>query len=128
MMAQVAHMGRSAGSIFGKMMLGVVGSAAAADEIRCVMENDSEIAFAIDRNQFVAPQDAADPPRRKVTTVTHDDVSYPAEPFLIGKVRGFYADGLGGSSIMFSVAADNSAKLTNTRSGLSLTGRCEDDE
>ncbi len=97
-----------------------------ADDITCMMENGETLAFAIDRNQFVAPQDPNDPPRRKISQVTFGDMRFPAEPFLIGPVRGFHADGLGGSSVMFSVAADGTATYANTRSGETLTGTCED--
>ncbi len=97
-----------------------------ADDIACMMNNGESLTFAIDRNQFVAPQDAGDPPRRKVTQVSFGDMHFPAEPFLIGPVRGFHADGLGGTSVMFSVAADGTATYANTRSGETLTGTCED--
>ncbi len=97
-----------------------------ADDIRCAMDNGEALTFAIDRTQFVAPQDPNDPPRRKISQVSLGDKRFPAEPFIIGPVRGFHADGLGGSSVMFSVVADGSAKLANTRTGETLTGTCED--
>ena len=99
---------------------------AQADDIACVMDNGQSLAFAIDRNQFVAPQDPNDPPRRKITQVTFGEMQFAAEPFVIGPVRGFHADGLGGTSVMFSVAADGTATYANTRSGKTLTGTCED--
>ncbi len=97
-----------------------------ADDIHCQMQDGRALSFAIDRTQFVDPRDADEPPRRKLTQVRFGDMGFPAEPFLIGPLRGFHADGLGGASVMFSVAADGTATYANTRTGETLTGTCED--
>lgn len=97
-----------------------------ADELACVMTDGSDVAFTIDRNQFVDAISAQEPARRKVTTVTAADKTYPAEPFIIANTRGFHATGLGDASIMFFVGPDGRATYTNSRSGEKLLGICED--
>ena len=101
-------------------------SPVAADVLSCQMGDKTEITFEIDRDQFIDPIDAAEPTQRKITIVTAGTATFPAEPFIIGGMRGFYADGLGGSSVMFTVAPDGSATYSNARSGEKLTGICKD--
>ncbi len=99
---------------------------AAADFLACQMDDGTSLSFAIDRNQFMDAVSAEEPIRRKVTHVQRGSQRYPAEPFIIGNLRGFHADGLGGTSVMFVVNPDGSAIYSNARSGEKLTGTCED--
>jgi hypothetical protein len=101
-------------------------SPALADTLICQMSDGSDLSFVIDRNQFMDAVDANEPPRRKVTTVRHGAHQFTAEPLLIGQMRGFHADGMGGTSIMFVVTPDGSATYTNAQVGQILTGDCED--
>ena len=82
------------------------------------------VSFAIDRSQFAPAQDAGDPPRRRVTTVQMDGAQFPAEPIMMGDVRGFWAEGLGGSDAMLVIQGDGSAVYANSRAGERLTGNC----
>ncbi|WP_342075805.1 hypothetical protein [Yoonia sp. SS1-5] len=95
-----------------------------AENIACDMDGIA-LAFAIDRNQFVAPASPDEPPRRKVTMVSMGDAQFPAEPFLIGKTRGFWAEGWSGSDVIFVMQPDGSATYTDTRRDTRLTGHCE---
>lgn len=101
-------------------------SPALADTLVCQMSDKSNLSFAIDRNQFMDAIDANEPPRRKMTTVRHGAHQFTAEPFSIGQMRGFHADGMGGTSIMFVVNPDGSATYANAQVGETLTGDCED--
>lgn len=112
-------------------------SSAAADSLHCELsitcvgrsdcsEELVDLSFEIDRNQFVDAIDVNEPPRRKVTQVQMGTKNFTAEPFLIGDVRGFWAEGLGGSDSIFVVNPDGSAKFSNPILGESLTGTCED--
>ncbi len=101
-------------------------SAAQADDLHCVMENGDIVNFTINRDQFIAPQNPNDPPRRRVTAVTFGDKRFPADPILLGDTRGFHGEGLGGSSIIFIVQPDGAATYANVRSGEKLVGTCED--
>lgn len=95
-----------------------------ADAITCDLQGTA-LQFDIDRNQFVAPQNLNDPPRRKVTLVSMGEAQFPAEPFLIGKTRGFWAEGWSGSDVIFVMQPDGSATYTDTRMDTRLTGHCE---
>lgn len=90
------------------------------------MADGTPVGFSIDRNQFVNAQAKGEPPRRKITQVTYGAMRFVAEPFLIGDTRGFFAEGLGGTTVMFSIDRNGDAIYSNTRSGLRVTGRCED--
>jgi hypothetical protein len=83
------------------------------------------VRFAIDLAQFAPAQDLADPPKRRITTVQMGDALFPAEPILMGDVRGFWAEGLAGSDVMMVMQADGSAIYADTRAGERLTGTCE---
>lgn len=106
------------------VFLSALSAPAMADTITCDLEGTS-LAFTIDRTQFAPPHDAGEPPRRKVTTVRMGDAQFPAEPILMGDVRGFWAEGLSGSNMMLVVQADGSAVFTNVDAGQRLTGQCE---
>lgn len=79
------------------------------------------VSFVIDESQFVAPQHKRDPPRRKVTYVQADAQRYYAEPIMLGKVRGFWAESV---KVMFIVQPDQSAKLTGNETRLQSSGQC----
>ena len=119
------------------MLASVMASTVSADSLSCTLESPCEgrtacetepvsLRFDIDRNQFVDPVDPNEPPRRKITQVEMGARHFPAEPFLIGDVRGFWAEGLGGSDGIFVVNADGSAKYSNPQLGETLLGTCED--
>ena len=129
MIGNLAYGGASGGSIFGKMM-GVgcaicIGAPAFAEVISCEMSDGDALEFTIDHNQFVDAIDVDEPPRRKVTYVQYGAKQFPAEPIVLGQTRGFHADGLGGSTMMFVMQNDGSAILTNRQQGLRVEGLCE---
>jgi len=95
-----------------------------ADQITCDMAGTS-VAFAIDRAQFAPPVDAQEPAQRRITTVQMGDATFPAEPILIGDLRGFWAEGLGGSEAVLMIQGNGTATYANTREGTRLTGTCE---
>ncbi|SHG71844.1 hypothetical protein SAMN05444003_0622 [Cognatiyoonia sediminum] len=84
-----------------------------------------ELAFDIDRNQFVSAVDPNEPPYRKVTTVKMGQETFEAEPFLVKDTRGFWAENL---NAIFVVNADGSATFSNSTTGQTLTGLCEDQQ
>ena len=89
------------------------------------MDNGDAVTFQIDRNQFIDAVSPEEPIRRKVTFVQMGDARFPAEPFIIGDARGFHAEGMGGSQVMFVVQPDGSATYANTTSGDKRAGTCE---
>lgn len=97
---------------------------AMADIIACDLSG-VPVRFEIDHTQFAPAIDAREPERRRVTTVTMGDASFPAEPIMIGDVRGFWAEGMGGSDVMMVMQADGSAVYADVRAGARLTGTCE---
>ena len=105
--------------------LGLLASPALADTVHCVMADGAEVRFVIDRNQFIDAVTPEEPIRRKVTLVRWGARQFPAEPFLIGEMRGFHAAGLGDSEVMFVVQPDGSAQLSNRRAGQQTAGTCE---
>ncbi|SLN15910.1 hypothetical protein [Pseudooctadecabacter jejudonensis] len=86
---------------------------------------DMQVAFEVDRNQFVNPQNPNDPPRRQVTTVTMDDATFVAQAILMaGGVEGFHEDaGALGSRLMI-VRPDGTARLTLRPQNTEWTGQC----
>jgi len=119
------------------MLASVMASSVSADSLLCTLSapcNDRtacdtkpvSLSFDIDRNQFVDAVNPNEPPRRKITQVEMGARPFPAEPFLIGDVRGFWAEGPGGSDSIFVVNADGSAKYSNPQMGEALVGICED--
>jgi hypothetical protein len=97
---------------------------AAAEVIACDLSG-VPVQFEIDETQFAPPQDPNDPPRRKTTTVQMGDARFPAEPIVMGDVRGFWAEGVAGSNVMLVVQDDGTAIYSDTRAGQQLTGTCE---
>ena len=116
------------GSLPGQMTLGMLMLAASpvtAQSYACVLEDGTEVAFVIDRNQFIDAVVPEEPIRRKVTLVQAGAARFPAEPFLLGDRSGFHAEGLGGASVMFVVAPDGAATWANVTTGERRPGRCE---
>lgn len=80
---------------------------------QCVQDCEPvEVTFHVDPNQFVAPQNSNDPPRRQVTTVVMNDATFVAEAILLDSgAQGFFEDaGELGSRLMI-VQPDGSARL-----------------
>lgn len=100
-------------------------SPVAAQQVNCLMEDGTPVDFIIDPSQFIDAVSVEEPIRRKVTYVRMGDTSFPAEPFIIGNRRGFHAEGLGDSALMFVVGPDGVATSANAREGTSLVGQCE---
>jgi hypothetical protein len=84
----------------------------------------TSVSFAIDAAQFAPALDANEPPKRRITTVQMGDASFPAEPLVMGDVRGFWAEGMGGSDVMLVMQGDGSAIYADARAGTSITGAC----
>ena len=103
----------------------IAAAAARADTISCEMEDGVALTFIIDRSQFVTEISPEEPIRRKTTNVRYGDRRFPAEPFLIGEMRGFHAQNVGGTDMMFVVRPDGAATFTDPRAGLRATGTCE---
>ena len=97
---------------------------ALAEIVSCDLSG-TPVRFEIDRTQFAPALDLAEPPRRRITTVQMGDAQFPAEPILMGNVRGFWAEGLAGSEIMMVMQKDGSALYSDTRAGERMTGTCE---
>jgi len=95
-----------------------------ANQISCDL-GGTPVTFTIDRSQFAPAQNAGEPAQRRITTVRMGSTNFPAEPFIIGETRGFWAEGLGGTEAMLVVKADGSAVYANPRAGERLTGSCE---
>ena len=83
------------------------------------------VTFSIDHNQFARAIDANEPPRRKLTQVEMGAARFPAEPIVMGDLRGFHAEGWGGSQLLMIIQADGSGRYTNARTGEVLEGQCE---
>jgi len=82
------------------------------------------VAFDINRDEFAPPVDPNEPPRRKVTTVQMGDARFPAEAIVMGDVRGFWAEGGGGSHVLFMVHGDGTAHYVDDLTGLRMEGTC----
>lgn len=104
--------------------LAVLPSLAMAEIVSCDLSG-IPVQFEIDRAQFAPALDLKEPPRRRITTVQMGDAQFPAEPIRMGDVRGFWAEGLGGSEVMMVMQGDGSAVYADTRAGERLTGTCE---
>ncbi len=97
---------------------------AMAETITCDVAGTT-VSFAIDVAQFAPPVNPGEPAQRRVTTVSMGDASFPAEPILIGNLRGFWAEGMGGSEMVMMIQPDGSATMTNAREGTRSVGACE---
>ena len=109
-------------------LLALLATPAQAQDVRCTLDDGTapvQIAFTIDRNQFVAPVSAKDPPRRKITQVQMGRDRFLAEPFLIGQSLGFWEDAEAVGSRMLVVQPGGEANYSETPSGRRLTGTCE---
>ena len=98
---------------------------AAADSLSCLLDDGTPVNFVLDRNQFIDAVTPEEPIRRKMTSVRMGDTRFPAEPFIIGEVRGFHAESLGGTSVMFVVQPSGMATYANVTTGVRRPGRCE---
>ncbi|WP_156788578.1 hypothetical protein [Roseobacter sp. CCS2] len=83
------------------------------------------VRFEIDRTQFAPAINQNEPTQRCATTVQMGNAAFPAEPIIMGDVRGFWAEGMGGSDVMMVMQSDGSAVYADTRAGERLTGTCE---
>ncbi len=106
------------------LLCATMAGSAAAETVSCDLSG-VPIQFEIDRAQFAPAIDTQEPVRRRVTTVQMGEAQFPAEPIMMGDVRGFWAEGMGGSDIMMVMQGDGSAVYANTRAGERLTGTCE---
>ncbi len=97
---------------------------AVAEGVSCDLSG-GPLQFEIDRTQFAPALDQNEPTQRRMTTVRMGDAQFPAEPILMGDVRGFWAEGMGGSDVMMVMQGDGTAIYTDTRAGERLTGTCE---
>jgi hypothetical protein len=96
---------------------------ALAEVVTCDLSG-TPVSFAIDASQFAPAFDKNEPERRRITTVRMGEATFPAEPLMMGNVRGFWADGMGGSDIMMVMQADGSAVYSDVRAGERITGTC----
>ena len=96
---------------------------AMAEVVTCDLSG-TPVSFAIDATQFAPAINKNEPERRRITTVSMGDATFPAEPLMMGDVRGFWAEGMGGSDVMMVMQSDGSAVYSNTRAGQRLTGTC----
>lgn len=87
-----------------------------------------DLRFEIDRNQFVDAINTNEPPRNKVTDVTMNGETFTAEPFLIGDVRGFWADTKEAGNRILMIEADGTAQYAEPDLERTMTGTCEDQE
>ena len=106
------------------MLFLALGAPAMAETVTCDL-GGTPVTFHIDRTQFAPAQDPGEPPRRKATTVHMGEAQFTAEPILMGDIRGFWAEGMAGSNVMFVVQSNGSAVFTDARAGQRLTGQCE---
>ena len=85
----------------------------------------ANVRFHIDPNQFVAPQNPNEPPRRQVTQVTMDRALFRAEAILMQSgAEGFYADAEAMGRRLMIVQPDGRARLTMQPQNITLTGQC----
>jgi len=83
------------------------------------------LSFTIDRRQFAPAISAGEPPKRTVTAVTQGAEAYPAEPILMQDgTRGFHAELPSGARLL-TVAADGTARYTDTGQPQRYAGTCE---
>lgn len=103
-------------------------------EMTCTLQNtnciddcpQTTVIFDVDPNQFVAPLDPNDPPRRQITTVTLNGATFTAEAIMMqGGIVGFHEDAVELGSRLMIVQADGTARLTMQPSSQTLTGLCE---
>ncbi len=53
------------------------------------------------------------------------DATFPAEPIMMGDMRGFWAEGMGGTDVMMVMQGDGTAIFSNQNAGERITGTCE---
>lgn len=70
------------------------------------------VRFEIDRTQFVQPQDPGDPPRRQVTRVTMDTMTFQAQALLFSDgMIGFHSQDAATGDRLMIVQRDGTARL-----------------
>lgn len=105
--------------------LSVAAAPAVAEIITCTMgDAGTPLSFEIDHTQFAGALNPNEPPRQQRTVVTFGDKQFPATPFLLGDVRGFEAEGLGGTTPLFVMRSDGEAVYSDARAGLNIIGNC----
>ena len=105
--------------------LALAASSAGAESFECSLDDGAEVRFSIDLSTFSNPVSKDEPMRRQVTLVEMNASEFPADPIVIGDMRGFAAEGFAGATIMFIVEPDGTARLSNTQSGIRIDGFCE---
>ncbi len=98
---------------------------AVAQTFACVMSDGQDVSFRVDPSQFTDAVSAEEPIRKWATRVKWGSQKLLAEPFAIGDMYGFSAEGVGGGTLMFVIDSNGDAVLTNRRSGYRHTGECE---
>jgi len=107
------------------LLLLLLSAPAIAQSYNCEMDDARNVSFRIDIAMFVDAISAKEPIQRKVTQVALGEARFPAEPFVIGAMRGFSAEAQGGSTVMFVVTEDGVAALSDRQAGLKINGYCE---
>lgn len=118
------------------MLLTLPAAPCVADSLSCVVSpacpagaecvvDEVSIAFDINRDEFAPAIDPGEPPRRKVTMVQMGGARFPAEAIIMGEARGFWAEGGGGSHVLFMVHGDGTAFYVDDQTGLRMEGICE---
>ncbi|PJI91912.1 hypothetical protein BC777_0753 [Yoonia maricola] len=106
------------------VLCAVMAGPAMAEVVSCDLSG-TLVRFEIERSQFAPPMNPNEPTQRRVTTVQMGDAQFPAEPIMMDNIRGFWAEGAGGSDIMMVMQGDGSAVYADTSTGARLTGTCE---
>ena len=95
----------------------------AAETVRCDLDGTA-LSFPIDMAQFAPPQNPAEPPQRRLTTVTMGAAKFPAEPVVMDGARGFWAEDVNGAELLMIMQPDGAAVLSNSTTNDRLTGTC----
>lgn len=96
---------------------------AVAEQITCNLSG-MPVSFAVDRAQFAPAVDAQEPAQRRITTVQMGDATFPAEPILIGDLRGFWTQAQDGAERTLTAQGDGSAIYVDARDDLRISGTC----
>ncbi len=106
------------------LLCAAMAAPAMAEVVSCDLSG-LPVRFEIDLSQFAPALDPDEPTRRRVTNVQMGDAQFPAEPIIMGDVRGFWAEGQGGSDMLMVMQGDGAAVYANAGAGDRLTGTCE---
>lgn len=110
----------------------LAGQAAAVDldctltDVACVTVcPETTATFTIDLNQFVAPQDPNDPPRRQITRVTLNADTFTADAIAFADgTLGFHHGADTSDRTLLIIQPDGAARLSRLPDNQILTGRC----